>query len=101
MNGEAPALGAHAQEVRTFSDDVGEQHGLLVELVAPRFDAREIEYLINEPEQMHSRIVNITGILLVSRYLVRTENLAFHHLGKPKDRVERSSQLVAHLREKA
>ncbi|MGY3459866.1 hypothetical protein ACVWW5_005316 [Bradyrhizobium sp. LM3.4] len=32
---------------------------------------------------------------------MRAKNLALHHLGEAKDRVQRRAQLVAHLREKA
>ena len=49
---------------------------------------------------MHARIVNVGGIFLVNRHRVRAEDLALHHFGKSEDRIQRRSQLVAHLRQK-
>jgi hypothetical protein len=100
VNGEAAAFGAHGEEVSTFPYDVGEQHGFLVELVPPRLDAGEIEDLIDQPEEMHARIMDVGGVVLVGGHLMRSEDLAFHHLGKAEDGIERGSQLMAHLREK-
>src|SRR4051794_4044306 len=78
--------------------DLAHRQRLEMEVGAPRLDARQIEQIVDEPEQM----------LLTSRHSPQRLELflrewAMHpHLEKldiPSDRIERCPQLVAHRRE--
>ena len=78
-----------------------QRHRFLVELVASGLDARQIEDLVDQVQQVNAGVVNVGRIFLVDRHGVRAENFALHHLGEAEDGVERRAQLVAHLREEA
>src|SRR5664279_5615480 len=73
----------------------------LNELVAAGLDTRQVENLVDQPEQMHTGIMDIGGIFLVGRHRVLAEHFRFHHFGEPEDGIERRAQFVAHLREEA
>ena len=49
---------------------------------------------------MHAGLVDVGGVVLVRRRDL-AENLILHHFGEAEDGVERRTQLVAHLRQKA
>ena len=100
MDGDVAAARAHLQQVAAFADHVHQRDRLLVELVAAGLDAGKVENLVDQAEQVHSGVVDVAGILLVGRHVVRAENLALHDLGEAEDGIERRAQLVAHLGEK-
>ena len=83
------------------SADMGELDRLLLELVAARLDAREVEDLVDEVEEVLARGVDVGDILLVVGHVERPEHLRLHHLGEAEDGVERRAQLVAHGRQEA
>ena len=82
-------------------NDVHQRHRFLVQFVAAGLDPRQIENLVDEIEQVNARIMDVGGIFLVDRHRMRAKNFALHHLGEAEDRVQRRSQLMAHLRQKA
>jgi hypothetical protein len=70
-----------------------------LQLHAPRFDLREIEDVVDEGEEMVSRledVLEILGLLLVDV----AEHLLGQDLREPDDGVERRAQLVRHVGEK-
>ena len=82
-----------------FLGDLHQRDGFLVELVAAGLDARQVENLVDEPEQVNAGIVDVVGIVLVGAHGVGAEQLVLHHLGKAENGVERRAQLMAHLGE--
>jgi hypothetical protein len=101
VDGDAAVAGAQLEQVVAVLDHARERYRLLVELIAAGLDAREVEDLVDEVEQMHAGIMDVGGIVLVGRHRMRPEDLALHHLGEAEDGVERRAQLMAHLCEKA
>ena len=92
---------AQLQQMMAVGDDIDHRHRFLVELVAAGLDARQIEDLVDEVEQMDAGIMDVGRIFLVDRDRVPAKNFALHHLGEAEDGVERRAQLVAHLRQEA
>ena len=84
VDGDAAIAGAQFQKMMAILDD-----------------ARQIEDLVDEVQEMHTGIMNVAGIVLVHRHGVHAENLALHHLGEAEDGIERRAQLVAHLCQEA
>ncbi len=82
-------------------DDMHERDGFFVELVAAGFDARQIEDLVDQIQQMHAGVMDVGGVVLVDRHGMATEDLALHHFGKAENGVQRRAQFMAHLREEA
>ena len=74
---------------------------LLAQLVAPRLDARQVEDLVDEHQQVLAARVDVLRIFLVGRYDMGAEQLGLHYLGEAEDGVERRAQLVAHRGEEA
>ena len=95
------AFGAQLQQAVALVGDVGEPHRLLVQLIAARLDAREVEDLVDEMQQMPAALQDVAGVLGILRVLHRAEHLRLHHLGETEDGVERRAQLVAHGGEEA
>ncbi len=62
-------------------------------------DLCQVENLVDDVEQMHPTLANITDIFLLAR-IQRPGRTPLQHLGKTENRVERSAQLVAHIGEK-
>jgi len=58
-DGDAAVLGAKLQEMVAVLDHDDERHRLLGELVASGLDARQIENLVDEIEQMLARAVDV------------------------------------------
>ena len=79
--------------------DLHQRDRFLVELVAPGLDAREVEDLVDQAEQVDAGVVDVVRVILVGAHGVGAEQLVLHHLGKAEDGVERRAQLVAHLGE--
>ena len=80
---------------------VRDRNRFLVQFVAAGLDARQIEDLIDQAEQMLAGDVDVVGIFLVGRHRMRAEHLALHHFGEAENGVERRAQLVTYLREEA
>ena len=89
------------RQMMAILDDAVERDRFLVELVAPGLDARQIEDLVDQVQQVHAGIMDVAGIVPVRRHAVRPENFRLHHLGETQNGVERRAQLVAHLGEEA
>ena len=96
---DALGLGADLDHAPAVLGDIDERHRLLVELVLAGLDAREVEELVDEVEQVLAGRVDVARIFLVLRHAVRAEQLRLQHFGKADDGVERRAQLVAHRRE--
>ena len=76
--------------------DFPEGYQFLLEFVTAGLDAGQIEYFIDEIEQMVSGSVNVGDIFAICRVLQRSEQFVFHNLGKSQDRIQRRAQFVAH-----
>ena len=101
MNGDAAIGRAQFQQVVTVRDDMDQRDRFFVEFVASGLDAREVEDFVDEIEQVHAGIMDVGGIVLVDRNGVGAKNFALHHFREAENGIERSAQLVAHLREEA
>ena len=79
-------------------DQPGQIHALGIEFELASFDLREVQYLVNEPQE-----VGPGGIHTAQRFqcLVRTEarRVGDHHFGQSDDGVKGRAQLVAHAGE--
>ena len=82
-------------------DHFGERDRRLMQLVAARLDAADVENLVDQIEQVLAALVDVVGVFLVGRVVVRTEYLRAHDLGEAENGVERRAQLVAHCGEEA
>ena len=101
VDDDAAIGGAQLEQMVAILDDADQRNRFLIELVAAGLDARQIENLVDQAEQMHAGIMDIGGIFLVSRHRVLAEDFRLHHFGEAEDGVERRAQFVAHLREEA
>ncbi len=59
VNDDAAVGGAKLQQVMAILDDGRERGGLLVQLVTAGFDARQVQNLVDEAEQVHAGIMNV------------------------------------------
>jgi hypothetical protein len=88
-------LGELARGIDDLVDQRSELQALRVELELPGLDLGQVEYLVDEAEQ-----VGAGGIHSAQRFLrllsAETRRVSTHHLGEPDDGVERGAQLVAH-----
>ena len=80
MDFDIAIAGAQFQQIVAIFHDSTKRHGVLVEFVASGLNARKIENFVDEVEKMHAGIMDLTGIFLVDRRAVRTENFTLHHL---------------------
>src|SRR6185312_8429496 len=93
---DALGLGADLHHAPAVFGDIDQRHRFLVELVLARLDAAEVEKLVDEVEQVLARAMDIAGIFLVLRYLVRPQQFRLQHFRKADDRIERRAQFMAH-----
>ena len=93
--------GLELHQVAAILDDMQQHQRLLVELVAAGLDARQVEDLVDQVEQMLPGIVDVARIFAVGLVAHRPEHLVGHHLGEAEDGVERRPQLMAHRGEEA
>src|SRR5690606_686701 len=54
-------------QMAALLNDMNQRHRLLIELVAPGLDARQIEDFVDEMQQMLAGSVNVAGIFAVGR----------------------------------
>src|SRR5690242_4241425 len=101
MNCDVATAGTEFQQMVAVLNNTDQRNGFLVKFVSSGFDPRQVENFIDQPEQMHTRVVNVGGILFVCRDRVRAEYFCFHNLRKTKNSIERCAQFVAHLSEKS
>ena len=99
MDRDAAIVRAQLEQMVTIFDDGHERHGFLVELVAAGLDARQIEDLVDQAEQMHAGIVDVGGSIPYRPAPHGAEYFGLHHFGKAEDGIERRAQLVTHLRQ--
>ena len=59
VDGDAAVGGAQLEQVVAILDDADQRDRLLVELVAAGLDAREIENLVDQAEQVHAGIMDV------------------------------------------
>src|SRR5262249_3306567 len=52
VNDKTAILGAHLEQVAALADHAGERDRFLVELIAAGLDTREVENLVDQPEQV-------------------------------------------------
>ena len=76
-----------------------EIHGLLGQLVFPGLDARQVEDLVDELQEVFAGCVDVGRVTLVLRVAHGPHDLVLHDLGETHDGVERRAQLVAHIGE--
>ena len=60
---QALALGAQCQQTMAVLGDVDEPHRLLVQLVAAGLDARQVEDLVDELQEVAAAVVDVAGVL--------------------------------------
>ena len=72
-----------------------------MEIIAAGFNARQIEDLVDDVQEMTAGRVDVPGILFVGEGADGPEHFLFHNLGKPHDGIQGRSQLVAHGGEEA
>ena len=82
-------------------DDQRQGDRLLLQFVAARLYAREIEDLVDQHQQVLSARMDVGRIIAIDRHAVLAEELAFHDFGKPQNGIERGAELVAHRGQKA
>ena len=63
-------------QVAALLDDMQKLHRLLVELIATGLDARQVEDLVDQVEQMLAGIVHVARIVAIGRVLHRPQHLA-------------------------
>ena len=92
-------LGELSGRADDFVDKLGQVNGLGIEFELTGFDLREIQYLVDQAQE-----VGPGGIHTAQRFQrlfrLETRRVADHHLGQANDGVERRAQLVAHAGEK-
>ena len=93
---QALALGPEPHQTVAILDHVGERHWRLMQLVAAGLDATDIEDLVDEIEQVLTALMDVVGIFLVGRVVVRPEDLRAHDLGEAQNGVQRRAQLMTH-----
>ena len=61
-------------------DHLGEGNGPLMQLVAARLDAADVEDLVDQVEQVLAALMNVVRVFLVGGVGVRTQDLGAHDL---------------------
>ena len=84
-----PRLRAQLQQVAAIRHHGGEVGRLLVQLVAAGLDARQVEDLVDQVEEVDAGIVDVGRILLVDRHGMGAEDLALHHFREAENGVQR------------
>ena len=83
------------------ADDFAQIEDAFVEIELAGFSLREVEDIVDDPQQMRATVVDVGGIAVVLLIADFPEDFAAHHIGKADDRVERGAQLVTHRGKKS
>lgn len=86
-NGNVLGAGAQLDHADAIFGDIEQRNRLFAQLVFAGLDARQVEDLVDEIEQMLAGAVDIAGIFLVGRIGERSHDFGRHHLGKAEDGV--------------
>jgi hypothetical protein len=73
-------------------------NGLGIELELAGFDLREVQYLVDEAQEVAAGGIH-TAQRFQCLFCAEARRVADHHLGQADDGVERRAQLVAHAGE--
>ena len=84
------------QQVVHFLDGHQNAQRLVVDFAPPGFDARQIENVVDEGQQIVPGMVDVVGVILVDRNGHWPEHLALQDLRKAHDGIERRAQFMAH-----
>ena len=95
MQRDAALGGQRADEFQRLRQRVHDADRLQGKLHAPGLDARDVEHLVDQPEQMPARADDVADAVRLRRRQV----LHLQDLAEAEDGVERRAQLVAHARE--
>ena len=93
---DVPLRGEGFHQVEGLSHDVPHRHRLRGDGQPARLDARDVQHLVDQPEEVASPLHDISDALA----LLGVEGVHLQHLGEAQDGVQRGAQLVAHPREK-
>src|SRR4030088_172951 len=93
---ETGAANAVAHQLAGRVDRVAQVEHDLVEVKLARLGLRQVENVVDDLEQMRAAVVDIGDIGAIFFIRERAEYFAQDHLGKPDDRVQWGTQLVAH-----
>jgi len=88
-------LGKLSGSADNLVDQRRQLHGLRVELELSGLDLRQVEHLVDEPEQVRAGAVHALQRLL-GFFCAEARRVGDHHLGQAEDGIERRAQLVAH-----
>ena len=94
-------VGLELDETLAVFGNVGEPDRFFVQFVAAGFNARQIENLVDDVQEMAAARIDIARIVAVGLVADRSENLFFHDFGEAHDGVQGCSQFVAHGGQKA
>ena len=95
----AAPLGGRANRVECFPDDGRHVKGVRFDFHSARFDLRQIENAVDQPQQMETGRLNFSDIR-DRLFAAGAFKIFLDDFGVVDDRVERRPQLMAHIREK-
>ena len=98
-DGEVLGLDLLADEAQRALDRGVDGDRLLGEAGASGLDARHVEDVVDDREEIFAAAADVGAIFLVLVGAERAEDAALHHFGKADDGVERRAQFVAHIGE--
>lgn len=96
---DALALDLVARAAHRLLDDEADRDAGLLQLQLAGFDARHVEDVVDDAEQIAAALPDIAGIVEIAVAAEAAEQAVFHDLGEADDRVERRPQLMAHIGE--
>jgi hypothetical protein len=80
-------------------DHLAHVDDFFVEFVLVRLDARQIKYVVDDAQEMLGAVLDVLRIVQISRRPDRAEGLGSHQVREADDRVQRRTQLMAHVGE--
>ena len=98
--GEVAIADTRTDQLADRADRVAKVEDLIVQLELAGLGLRQVENVVDDVQEMHAALVDISDIGLVFLVRERAQYLALHHLGKADDGIQWRAQLVAHHREK-
>src|SRR6185437_14943539 len=102
IDGEYDRLGValHLDESDCLLNGLRNRDALLMQLEAAGLDARDIQHVVDQRQQMQPAAQDMAGIVAIIANLRLIGGFARHQLREADDRVERRAQLMTHMREK-
>ena len=93
---DVPLGGERFHQVEGFSHDFPHRNRLRGDGQAARLDARDVQHLVDQPEEVASPLHDISDALA----LLGAQGIHLQYLGEAQDGVQGGAQFVAHPREK-